>query len=160
DAELDNVRAALAWVGEAPLTALAGPANVDLALEAGLRTAGALCLYLGEIRGQTVEVRASLERLLALDRSTSLDQHYRSLGRIVALNAHGYAALMLLDASAALTSLEEAEVLAREAGERFEELFALSCQGTVALLLGDLHRAAALCDAALLLARQAEVPFG
>lgn len=160
DAELDNVRAALTWVGEAPLTAVAGPTSVDLALEAGLRLAGALCLYLGEIRGQTVELCTSLERLLTLERSTSLGHRSLSLGLIAALNAHGFAALMLLDAPAALASLKEAEVLARAAGERFEELFALSCQGSVALLLGDLDRAAALCEAALSLARQAAVPFG
>ncbi len=161
DAEIDNIRAAVAWACEAPLTPVAGPPGVDTALEAALRLAGAVyLLYLGEIRGQTVEARVSLERLLALDRLTAVAGQQPGLGRVAALNAHGYAAFMLLDAPAAQASLVEAAALARAAGERFEELFALSCLGSVSLMLGDLDRAAALCDAAIGLARRAGVPFG
>ncbi len=161
-AEIDNVRAALAWGRAAAADAPAGRGGLETAdpspLEAALRlAAAAYMLWLW--RGHLGEGRAWLEELLALDRATPAPPTPEGrrarihasviLGSLLAFGGHG---------AAAVAPLTEGAELALAAGDQLARIQALGVLGNVALMAGQLERASALENEALSLARAGRFP--
>jgi tetratricopeptide (TPR) repeat protein len=123
DAELDNVRAALAWLDEADEP------------EVGLRLAAAMFLH-WYVRGAYREGRRHLERGLArADRAPTS-------ARAMALTGAGYLARQHGDREAAPPLMTEGLAVARAAGDREVEAVALAFLGFVHLEQGDYDQAA------------------
>jgi non-specific serine/threonine protein kinase len=139
DAELDNLRAALAW----GVAAGGDP-------EAGLRLAGALWRFWGR-RGRAGEGRAHLERLLAGGAGAPA---LRARG----LFAAAYLAWRQGDLAAARARGEAALALAEAAGDVPTALWARQGLGGTALAAGDPAAAEAVLGAGLVRARAAGQP--
>lgn len=119
-AELDNVRAALAW--------MLGPTG---AAEAGLRLTGALWWF-WYWRGLWTEGRAGLEAALAQDTVATTDH-----ARAKALAGLGAIAGLQGDLPVAQAALGESRSLARNLGDRTTLALALLFQGLLAVMRGD-----------------------
>ncbi len=143
-AELDNIRAALAWPGQAP------EANRRSALERALRL-GATLAYFWDVGGQLTEGRGWLSELLQA--ASTLDgagvPPVDDLARGRALVAAGYLAFATGDGPAAGELLAEAVVRCRAAGDGFYLAWALGQLGAITLFRGELDRAAELIEEAV-----------
>jgi non-specific serine/threonine protein kinase len=141
DAELDNVRAALAW-----LDAAGDPA-------AGLRLVAAMFLY-WMVRGAYREGRRHLEQALArADRAPTS-------ARAMALTGAGWLARSHGDREAAALLLIEGLAVAQAAGDQVVEAVALAFLGFADLERGDYERAARRMEAALALHLELETTTG
>jgi predicted ATPase/DNA-binding CsgD family transcriptional regulator len=132
DAELDNVRAALAWLDETGES------------EAGLRLADAMFLH-WMVRGAYREGRRHLERVLG--RADLAPTPARAMG----LTGAGWLALSHGDGESALPLLTEGLAVARAARDREVEAVALAFLGFADLERGDYERATRGMEAALAL---------
>ena len=141
DAELGNMRAALAWVTSA------GGAGAG---ETGLRLAGALWRFWGR-RGRAGEGRAHLERLLAGGAGAPA---VRARG----LFANAYLAWRQGDLGAARARGAAALALAEAAGDVHTALWARQGLGGTALAAGDAAGAEAILADGLVRARAAGEP--
>jgi predicted ATPase/DNA-binding CsgD family transcriptional regulator len=137
DAELDNLRAAMAWC--------AGPGGDP---ELAVRFAGALS-HFWDLRGQLSEGRRWIPALLAASPRRTAD-------RVKALSALAFLALLQGDAPGMLVPLLEAHDLARELEDRSLLAFSLTGLGFHAHLVGDDAEAATLLEKGLALAREVE----
>jgi tetratricopeptide (TPR) repeat protein len=135
EAEHDNVRAALAWVGER--------GAVDL----GLRLAGALWRF-WSVRGYLSEGRQWLEMALAGKGPAAPEARAR------ALNGAGNLASSQGDHARAVALHEKALALWRELGNRQGIAGSLNSLGNVAYQQGDYMQAAALYEESLALKRE------
>jgi predicted ATPase/class 3 adenylate cyclase len=135
DAEVDNVRAALAW-------SLAQPTP-----ELGLRVSASL-LRFWEARGHLSEIRRFLDEALARGEEAPLAVRAR------ALRQRARTALIQSDFDEGGRLYERALALVREAGDRDTEAYALAEAGWIAMIRGDFERAVPLCRAAVELARE------
>ncbi len=141
DAELDNVRAALAW--------LDGAGDPDV----GLRLAAAMFLH-WYVRGAYREGRRHLERALArADRAPTP-------ARAMALTGAGWLARQHGDREAAAPLVTEALAVARAAGDREVEAVALAFLGFGDLERDDYDGAARQMEAALALHLEIETVVG
>jgi non-specific serine/threonine protein kinase len=136
DAELDNVRAALAW------SAGLGDA------EHGLRIAGCLWRF-WEQRGHAGEARRWLNTLLARPGAGP------SPARAMALECSAYFAHLTGDFAAAETFSRDALVMARAVGDPPTLVLALLSQGIMVATSGDLAASKAMFSEALAVAREA-----
>jgi non-specific serine/threonine protein kinase len=140
DAEVDNLRAALAWsqteVHGAGATASAG----DRA-DAGLQLGWAAARF-WDTRGFLSEGRRWLMGTLARAQSPTP-------ARAKALNAAAFLALLQGDFAAAWTTLNEARAVAEEAEDAFSRALNAQMLGAVATAQGDLGAAAALLEQSL-----------
>jgi predicted ATPase/DNA-binding CsgD family transcriptional regulator len=141
DADLDNVRAALAWLDEE------GDA------EAALRLAGAMILY-WLVRGHYREGHRLLARALARADPAPTP------ARAKALVGAGWLARLHGDRQAAAPLLTEALVATRAAGDREDEAMALHSLSFVALERGEPERAARAMEEALALFLEIETSTG
>ena len=141
DAELDNVRAALAWLDEAGEP------------EAGLRLAAAMFLH-WMVRDAYREGRRHLER--ALERADRAPTPARAM----ALTGAGWLAHLQGDREAAAPLLTEGLAVARAAGDREVEAVALAFLGFVEQEQGDDERATRGMEAALALHLELEAAPG
>jgi predicted ATPase/DNA-binding CsgD family transcriptional regulator len=181
DAELDNLRAAVAWFGVAGepvnvlrlLSALSGywavrPYHAEVRgwLEPALRAAPnapaairVAALHVAALTtsflGDTPAAVAYAEEGLALARELN---DPLSLG--CALYAAGMAWAFSDDAARAAVPYEEAVTLLRKAGVTTWEALALAELGDTRLMTGDVAAAVPLLDEALALHRRVENPFG
>jgi predicted ATPase/DNA-binding CsgD family transcriptional regulator len=181
DAELDNLRAAVAWFGVAGepvnvlrlLSALSGYWAVrpyhaevrgwlELALRAAPNAPAAVrvaALHVAALTtsflGDTPAAVAYAEEGLALARELN---DPLSLG--CALYAAGVAWAFSGDAARAAVTYEEAVTLLRKAGVTTWEALALAELGDTRLMTGDVAAAVPLLDEALALHRRVENPFG
>ncbi len=132
-----NLRVALAWC----------EAKQDR-VESGLRLAGALPFY-WFLRGSYHEGRTWLQAMLA--RSASSD---RSVTRGRALYGAGWMAYFEGDLAATSSHEEEALSIFREAGDKFEMVYATSLVGLVRVSQGNFEAARSLFEESLSLARE------
>jgi predicted ATPase/DNA-binding NarL/FixJ family response regulator len=183
DAEVDNVRAALAWSVEQG--AAAGPAPSDTAAEAGLRLATALWRY-WDVRGHLREGRGWLERLLAVSpprtaarakalfaagdfatrqadpAGVALYEESIALARelqdeqalALSLTGLGMALHLRGDDAAAQAAVAESLALARKMGHELVQCFALFWAGNVALAQGEHERATTMLEECIALGRR------
>jgi predicted ATPase/DNA-binding SARP family transcriptional activator len=143
EADLDNVRAALAW------SASGGDA------EWGLRLAGALWRF-WFVHGHLVEGRQWLDTLLAQTSTTMLDPEVTSVTpeqhraiRATALPRAAYLTFLSSNIEAATVLADEGLALSRQVTDRAVLGFALIIRGAVALLHIDMDQAQALYEEAL-----------
>jgi len=139
EADLDNVRAALAWAerrGE---------------VELGLRIATALAYYM-DLRGLLSEGRRWLDAFLAL--VGGMEARVTPAVRANALNAAGFLALYQGDLNRANLLFDESLVLRRTIGDKAAIAASLNNLALLAKQRGDLERAAALLEESLTIRRE------
>ncbi len=140
EADIDNLRGALAWLID------------QREVEAALRLSAALAWFWG-IRGYWTEGRAWLARALDGTSGGPLD---RSRVRMRALQGAGWFAHVQDDCESASILLGESLSIARELDDRHATAWAKHLIGRVRYFEGDIAGAAALGDEALAIARDIE----
>ena len=134
DADVDNLRAALAWSVE----------NDEI--ELGLRLASSLERF-WEARGHAAELRRWFE--VALAQPSAAPARVRASALLVA----GRLTMLLSDYRRAQPLLDEAVSRFRESGDRGGLAAGLGSLGWISMMQGDFDRAQALCEEATAVAR-------
>ena len=161
-AEIDNIRAALAWgrgTPTRPLTdrgAMESPAPSPLQAALRLATAAYLLWFW---RGMLGKGRAWIEQLLGLDEASSeLETSDRQLARMRALIVLGSLMFLSGDLESANPPLADGAERAVAAGDLIARYQTLVIRGGVALMGGQLERATTLLDESLRLAHVGAFP--